>query len=251
MKRFTRSLYLPIVCSNELEAGVCSFRGSGVTTVILTGLLAGVLHVISGPDHLAAIAPLTFASWRKAITIGFRWGLGHSSGVLFVGLLALLFREMLPIESLSGGAEKLVGVLLIGIGIWGLRRASRTHLHFHEHAHDGDTHVHFHAHTSGHHPEHRAPHHHTHTAFVVGTIHGIAGSSHLLGVIPALVLPSRTQSISYLCSFGLGTIGGMIIFSYTIGIIGKSCASQPRRYKLLAIAASLGAVVLGCYWTIA
>jgi hypothetical protein len=223
-----------------------------VTTVILTGLLAGILHVISGPDHLAAIAPLTFASWRRAIAIGFRWGLGHSSGVLFVGLLALLFREMLPIESLSGGAERLVGVLLICIGVWGLRRASRTHLHVHEHAHDGAaTHVHFHAHGSGHEPEHRAPHQHTHTAFVVGTIHGIAGSSHLLGVVPAIILPTRAQSISYLCSFGIGTIAGMIAFSYALGIIGKKCAGQPRRYKLLAVAASVSAVLLGCYWTIA
>ena len=113
---------------------------------LLSGLAAGAVHVISGPDHLAAIAPLALDRWRKALAIGFRWGLGHSSGVLFVGILALLAREILPLRALSGWAERLVGLLLIGIGLWGLRRSLRTRLHAHEHTHDGTTHVHYHAH---------------------------------------------------------------------------------------------------------
>jgi sulfite exporter TauE/SafE len=220
---------------------------------IASGLLAGIIHVVSGPDHLAAIAPLALANWRKALAIGFRWGIGHSSGVLFVGLLALLGREFLPIESLSAGAERLVGVLLIAIGIWGFKRAVRTHLHAHEHEHDGSAHVHFHAHSHGHAPEpvaEQKPHQHTHTAFAVGTVHGIAGGSHFLGVLPALVFPSRVQSIFYLCAFGVGTVLGMLVFSYVIGALGKRSQGNALQFRRLAAAASGAAIVLGCYWTI-
>ena len=217
---------------------------------VASGLLAGVIHVITGPDHLAAIAPLALANWRKAIPVGFRWGIGHSSGVLFVGLLALLGREVIPIERFSAGAERMVGLLLIAIGIWGLRRAFRTHLHAHEHAHDGSTHVHYHAHSHGHAPEQKSAHQHTHTAFAVGTVHGLAGGSHFLGVIPALLFPTRTQSILYLCSFGIGTIVGMIAFSYAIGMVGKRSEGNTSRYRLIAVAASAAAVLLGCYWTV-
>jgi len=55
---------------------------------ILTGLLAGGVHVLSGPDHLAAVAPLAVQD-RSAWRSGLRWGLGHSSGVLLVGVLSL------------------------------------------------------------------------------------------------------------------------------------------------------------------
>jgi hypothetical protein len=52
---------------------------------VSAGLVAGFIHVLAGPDHLAAVAPLTFNNWRRALAIGFRWGIGHSSGVLFLG----------------------------------------------------------------------------------------------------------------------------------------------------------------------
>jgi high-affinity nickel permease len=62
----------------------------------LSGLVAGTVHVVSGPDHLAAIAPLSAEGKTGSWRIGFRWGLGHSSGVLLVGLISLLLREVLP-----------------------------------------------------------------------------------------------------------------------------------------------------------
>jgi len=35
------------------------------TFPLLAGILASLLHVISGPDHLAAISPLVIASKKK------------------------------------------------------------------------------------------------------------------------------------------------------------------------------------------
>ena len=106
---------------------------------LFAGLAAGCIHVLSGPDHLAAIAPLSLGRKVRTWMIGARWGLGHASGVLFVGLLSLMIREIIPLESVSSWAERLVGVALIGIGLWGLRKAFSTRLHLHEHSHGGET----------------------------------------------------------------------------------------------------------------
>jgi sulfite exporter TauE/SafE len=220
---------------------------------LFSGLAAGAVHVISGPDHLAAIAPLALNNWRKALAIGFRWGLGHSSGVLFVGLLALVARELLPIEALSGWAERMVGVLLVAIGLWGLRRSLQTRLHAHAHTHDGTTHVHYHAHAErdAHPPAERSSHQHTHTAFIVGTVHGVAGGSHFLGVVPALLFTSRIESLFYLSAFAIGTVLGMTAFASALGFASHKMERSPTRLKWMTSGASAAAIALGCYWIVA
>ena len=50
--------------------------------VILTGIFAGFVHVVSGADHLIAMAPAAINNPQKALKNSFSWGLGHSSGVL-------------------------------------------------------------------------------------------------------------------------------------------------------------------------
>ena len=84
---------------------------------ILTGFAAGAAHVWSGPDHLAALAPLAADRPARSWLAGARWGAGHSLGVVVIGLLALAFREALPMETLSSWSERLVGVMLFGIGL--------------------------------------------------------------------------------------------------------------------------------------
>src|SRR5688572_31696388 len=91
-----------------------------IWAAIMAGFSAGLVHVLSGPDHLAAVAPLALDKNRRGLRAGLQWGLGHCGGVLLMGLLALLFREVLPLESISSWAERLVGVLLIGVGAWGI-----------------------------------------------------------------------------------------------------------------------------------
>ena len=86
---------------------------------VITGAVAGFFHVLSGPDHLAAVAPLAVEDGRRGWLAGWTWGIGHASGVVVVAVLAVLLREMLPIASLSGWSERMVGVALIGIGIIG------------------------------------------------------------------------------------------------------------------------------------
>jgi sulfite exporter TauE/SafE len=178
-------------------------------------------------------------------------GGGHTSGVLVVGVLSLLLRDLINVEAVSSWSERLVGVVLIGIGLWGFRTALRKRVHLHEHAHEGQPHAHVHVHDgrSAHRPAERKPHLHTHTAFAVGTLHGLAGSSHFLGVLPALTFPSRLEACSYLGAFGVGTIFAMIAFAFSIGMISHGRpGGGVRGYQALMYGCSLAAVGIGVYW---
>ncbi|MEI6061834.1 MAG: hypothetical protein WCR72_14100 [Bacteroidota bacterium] len=104
----------------------------------LTGFVASVAHVVTGPDHLAAITPLAIESRKKSWMVGFSWGLGHTLGMLLIGLLFVMFKEFLPINAISKHSDTLIGFLLIIIGCWAIMRiylqhkhSSRPHAHFH------------------------------------------------------------------------------------------------------------------------
>ena len=223
---------------------------------VVTGLVLGAIHVVSGPDHLAAVAPFAAESRRKAWDVGLRWGVGHAGGVLFVGLLSLLLRDWLPLEAISSWSERFVGVVLIGIGLWGVRRAMSGRVHTHEHEHNGAKHVHIHTHAGStahsHSHEGEVEHRHTHAAFAVGTLHGVAGSSHFLGVLPALAFPTMTEAVWYLAAFGLGTVTAMVVFSSLVGWSARSlAASSAQAYRQMMGFCSLSAVVVGGWWLLA
>lgn len=217
----------------------------------LTGLLAGAIHVVTGPDHLAAIAPLAASEREKPWKTGARWGLGHSGGVLLVGLLLLFARSKLPVERLSAGAEIVVGVTLLGIGFWGFRRALSRQLHAHTHRHGSHQHVHIHLHgrSTAHAPAEGVRHHHQHAAWAVGTLHGLAGGSHFFAVLPALALPGVVPSVTYLVGYGASTILAMSAFAELIQhmTLGASrWGVRPYRIALGTLACiSMGT---GAYW---
>lgn len=216
---------------------------------VLTGVTAGAVHVWTGPDHLTAIAPLAVRRPKRAWLPGARWGLGHSAGVAVVGLLSLWLKQFISVAWLSTWGERLVGVLLIGIGFWALRLALKNNLHAHEHEHDGERHLHIHTHAHGHAEHKTAPHHHTHAAFGIGTLHGLAGSSHFLGVLPALGFGTMLESVIYLLGFGVGTIAAMALFSWGMGWVTTRFGTRGvNAYRGLMGAASVAAMGVGIFW---
>ncbi len=188
----------------------------------LAGIAAGAIHVLAGPDHLAAVAPLASGGRGRAWTLGLRWGLGHAGGVALAGLAAILLRGFLPLERLSSASERLVGVVLIGIGVMGLHRAMGLG------ARGADTESAASASASG------GPHLHARgrTAFGVGVIHGVAGTSHLAGVLPALALPRAVDGVAYLGGFGVGTIAAMVLFAAVTGSIARGFGNRGAGFYL-------------------
>lgn len=226
----------------------------------LSGLVAGLLHVLAGPDHLAAVAPLAVRGHRRAWFAGVRWGIGHSAGVVLIGVLAIMFRSAIPVAGVSSLSERLVGVLLIAMGFWTVRQALRVEVHEHEHSHDGSRHGHVHFHGPGHsHPMADGPaavdahgHGHGHAALGIGILHGLAGSSHFLGVLPSLGFTRLADSIAYLAAFGVGTVLAMAGFSALLGRLAERWAGRARRgYRGLLWACSAVAFGVGGWWLLA
>lgn len=205
---------------------------------IITGLAAGGLHVFSGVDHLAALSPIALEDPAKAGRTGAYWGFGHGLGVVIVGAIGLALRSLVDVEAWSSWAEFLVGFLLIGVGAWAILRARRMELHAHDHPHDGDSHTHIHSHP----PQERSHHH---AALGVGLLHGMAGSGHLFGVIPALALPVSEASV-YLVAYLLGAIVAMAGFAWLLGrLVDRGGPAWVRR---LMYGSGGLAVVVGVIW---
>lgn len=200
----------------------------------LAGGVAGALHVVTGPDHLAAVAPLAVRSPARALGTGAAWGLGHAAGVLALGGVGAVVKSFIHIEALSAWAEAFVGIVLIGIGVWGFlqtRKPPGTATHGHEqHDHADGTRGHSHP-----------------AAFGVGMIHGAAGTGHLLGVLPSLALP-LPQAVAYLVSYGVAAVGAMSAFGFGLGLLGHRL--RPKALLWLMRGAAGFAVGLGIWWLI-
>jgi hypothetical protein len=225
---------------------------------LFAGVAAGLVHVLSGPDHLAAVAPLVADDQHPDWRAGFTWGLGHTAGVIVIGVLLLVLRAALPIDAISAYSERLAGATLVGIGIWGAVRAKRLHVHRHQ---DGHVHAHERAPSrrtldpSDHEAQHRSrrlhAHARTHASFAFGLLHGLAGSSHLFGVLPALAMPTGTAAMIYLGGFGLGAIGAMTAFAALVGMLASGSRRQgAQTYRGFLYACSMAALVVGGVWLV-
>ena len=214
---------------------------------ILTGALAGFFHVLSGPDHLAAVAPIAVADRERGWFAGWTWGIGHASGVVVVAVVAVLLRNVMPpIEAISAWSERLVGGALIAIGLWALRRSMRMRPKVHVHGVIRHDHVHVQAGP-------RWVRHlgHAHASFCLGVLHGVAGSSHFFGVLPALALPSLTASLLYIGAFGVGTVLAMTAFAAAVGSGSLRLPNGAVAQRAMMVAAATLAIVVGGVWLVA
>ncbi len=233
-----------------------------VSAPFLIGLFASVMHVISGPDHLAAVTPLAIENKLKSWAIGLSWGLGHTLGMLLIGVLFIYFKNYIPIDAISAYSEVLVGIVLIGIGLWAFYRIfyRSKHVHAHPHSHTNDdgktiTHVHKHEHPAKNLHSHKHPgkiNQNVFSALIIGLIHGLAGVSHLLGVLPTLAFPSNVDSALYLTGFGIGTIAAMVVFSFLLGYVSyqSSEKAKPVIFKTIQFVGAFASVFVGIYWVV-
>ena len=226
---------------------------------LFAGIIAAVLHVISGPDHLAAVTPFAIESKKKAWKVGLFWGIGHLIGMLLIGVLFLLFKDLIPIERISEHSEQFVGIILILLGLWILIRIfkeEKNHKHIHVHS-NGNPIIHKHQHI--HNSEKKHDHNHPKlkqgiiASLSVGFIHGLAGIAHFLLFLPVIGFASKIDSAKYIVGFGIGTLIAMISFAMVIGKISTFSKQDHNDtfFKGIRLAGGLFALIIGVYWTIA
>ncbi len=212
--------------------------------IAVTGALAGLFHVLSGPDHLAAVGPLALDGRRRGWLAGWTWGIGHASGVVLVAALAILLRDLLPsVESISAWSERLVGAALIAVGLWALRRSACVQPA--PHAHGAVSHDHLHVQAG---PRWMRRIGHAHAAFCLGVLHGLAGSSHFVGVLPALALPTRAGALTYIVAFGAGTVAAMTAFAAAAECTGSLVRAHSPAYRAMTATVAVAAIVIGGVW---
>jgi high-affinity nickel permease len=185
-------------------------------TVLFIGLLFGLKHAVEA-DHLAAVT--TIVSERKNLfassLVGGLWGIGHTISLFLVGLLVIFLKVNIT-ESVEAKLEAVVGVMLVLLGLNALRKlffSEKSHAHTHEH--DGHKHIHIHTHEKN--PNEKWHHNLSPRSVFIGMIHGLAGSAALM----LLVIPTIKDSflaVFYILVFGVGSIIGMMLMSFLIGL---------------------------------
>ena len=110
-----------------------------LSSLVNAGVVMGVIHVLTGPDHLAAVATLSGADLFErrhghldGLVVGLLWGVGHSLGLLAVACALLIAAgdgeiggATGPNEAAGAALEWVVGAGMLALGCWGLRRACR------------------------------------------------------------------------------------------------------------------------------
>jgi ABC-type nickel/cobalt efflux system permease component RcnA len=222
-------------------------------TTLALGFVLGLRHALDA-DHLAAVS--TFVTEERSLLrsslIGVSWGLGHTAALLVFGLGVAAFRFALT-PRFSQFLEFLVGCMLVLLGGNVLYKLAKGRaLHVHTHAHDGGAHTHLHMHAAE--AGHDHPHQHRTLRlggrpFVVGVVHGLAGTAALMmlvvGAIPSLLLAAGNILI-----FGVGSIGGMTVMSLLMTVPLTLAARRLGLIeRLIRLAAGLFSLGFGLYLT--
>lgn len=195
-----------------------------MTIPFIVALVASFFHVISGPDHLAAVTPLVLETQKKSWRIGFIWGVGHLTGMCLVGIFFLAFREYLPIELISHYSEYLIGLLLIAIGIFAFYKfLGKKHLHVHPIKGRKSL----------------------MTSLGIGFVHGFAGIAHIVLLLPVLAFEKTWESSQYIMGFASGTLIAMTLYAF---LLDKFHSKKQQHTYSFQLVAGVFAVLVGVYW---
>ena len=204
--------------------------------VFIAGVMVGLIHALE-PDHISAMSTQIISgksditkkqsvrnfakrySWK-----GIVWGIGHTSSIIIIGVLIAGLSLNISDEFFTG-TEFVVGIMLIILGAFSIKNKNfLKHTHVHPHTHkNGVSHIHAHNHVSD--------HRHDHRSFIIGSIHGMAGSGSIVALTASVFLGFESM-LYFLVLFGIGSIIGMAFISSMIGLpfIISSKMKQTIRY---------------------
>lgn len=223
--------------------------------VLLSALGLGAAHAFE-PDHMAAVSTFVARrpSVRQAASFGVQWALGHGLSLIILGSV-LYFLKVQILASVATGLERLVGVALLGLGIWTLfqlRPGQIHHSHSHEAAHShGEAHDHApevsHTHADGtvHSHSHGHDHGHSHGrgSLWMGLLHGAAGTAAFVGEAFVAASNSYWMVLAYTVTFSVGVLLAMGAYAACLGGI---ISWSGHRVRAISMGAQMLTGVLAC-----
>ncbi len=187
------------------------------------GLTVGIQHAFE-PDHIAAVSTQILKSKltkkstkqliRQSITkssiLGAVWGAGHTTTLVLIGFLVYVLAITIQDEIFSG-LEFVVGMMLVFLGITTILNKKIQFKHKHPHQHkDGTIHLDEHSHEDYNHK-------HAHKSYLIGLVHGLAGSGSLV-VLTATSLDNLEMILGFIVIFGIGSMIGMALVGSVMGV---------------------------------
>lgn len=212
-----------------------------LTAALALGLVSGLQHAFE-PDHVIAVSTLLHREprVRRALRTGLAWGAGHTTTLVLAVLAVGLLRVQLS-EAMLSYLELPVAVMLLGLGSWAVYDAATRWSRLRRHTHDDVPHYHV-----GH-----APHPHGFAVrrtgwqgYLVGMVHGLAGSGALL-LLVAATLPTLGASIGYALIFGLGSVLGMGAVTTLLALPFLAARRRPHVFHALTGLSGVLSIVLG------
>ncbi|KAG2431121.1 hypothetical protein HXX76_009651 [Chlamydomonas incerta] len=219
------------------------------------GLAAGFLHTLCGPDHLAALTPLTIGRNRFAASaLGALWGFGHSTGQLILGLVFVVLKERFHdfVPFLDKWAGTVVPLTLIAIGVMGIyesvfeaKEGEGHHGHGEEEAAAVNLALAGGGSVSAGKPGAQSGLKAGFATYATGIVYGLQPDA-LFVVIPALALPTKLAAVAYCSMFVIGTVSAMGGYTLLIGTTSQALIKeQPWLQKHLSTIASAIAIIVG------
>jgi len=216
--------------------------------VLVSGFVIGLSHAFE-PDHVAAMATQNSKLSQSSLTrlgkirsgvlkssiLGAMWGAGHTSALVLVSLLIFVFSMNIPGE-LFGSFEFGVGLMLIALGVITYRKKALGQQHIHPHSHGEMVHAHTHTHDK--------THNHGHRSYIIGCVHGLAGSGSLV-VLALSTMQGLENILSFILIFGVGSISGMILVSSALGLPFSLAAHSGKINKILRYCVAAISVIIG------
>jgi high-affinity nickel-transport protein len=191
--------------------------------LLAVGLTLGIRHAADS-DHVVAVTAIAARHKRvgPAALVGVFWGLGHTLTICAVGGLIILLNLTVP-PRVGLAFEFAVGIALVVVGALNLAGTG------------GFVSVAASAGSAG------------LRAFIVGLVHGLAGSAAVALLVLATV-QDPWAACAYLVVFGAGTIVGMILITLALA---SPTALLARRFAWsgtgLRVATGVLSVAFGAY----
>jgi sulfite exporter TauE/SafE len=220
------------------------------TLVMGLGFLVGIQHAFE-PDHVSAISTqilkskfdkkpikqLIKESVTKSSILGAVWGAGHTTTLVLIGFLVYALAITIH-DHIFSSFEFAVGIMLVFLGITTILNKKIQFKHKHPHQHkDGTIHLDEHNHEDSNHK-------HTHKSYLIGLVHGLAGSGSLV-VLGAVALDDIGMVLGFIVIFGVGSMIGMVLVGSLMGIPLAFTHRITSIQKILKYTAGVFGIVIG------